>query len=67
MGRGHEDTGDAPVQNRVTHTHHIDHSIAPQDAREMQWHSFPEVFQELFHLQETTGNCAGSMIGKDKI
>jgi len=66
VGWGHKDTGDAPVQNWVTHTHHVDHSIAPQDAREMQRHSFPEVFQELFHLQETTGLYAGSMIGKDK-
>ena len=67
MGWGNKDAGNAPVQNWITHTHHIDHSIAPQDAREMQWNSFPEMFQELFHLKETTGICSGTMIVKNKI
>lgn len=43
MGWGHKDSSDAPVQNRVAHTHHIDHSVAPQNLTEMQWHFFPEV------------------------
>lgn len=47
---GHKYASDTPVQNWIAHAHHIDHSVAAQDVHEMQWYSFPEVLQKLFHL-----------------